>query len=154
MEFHPITADNWEAAITLRPKRNQYKFLPRYIVLHSLARCYVQPDTPDKSVPYVIVHRGKFIGSFLFRNYGRGCNLTSFFIDGKYQGKGLGRAATEFYIEWVKHNFPNAGEIELAVSPDNLIARKLYESLGFDYTGEVSELGNLYMELHFEPCNA
>ena len=149
MKFERITAENWESASRLRPKRSQYQFLRRDIVLHSLARCYVQPDTPGKFMPYLIVHQGKYIGAFLFRYYGRGCNLTSFFIDRKHQGKGLGRLAVETYITWVQNHFPKAREIELCVSPENTAARKLYEGLGFQYTGELSELGNLYMECHF-----
>lgn len=81
MQFEVITRKNWEAASQLRPKYSQYGLLRRDVVLQSLARCYVQLKKPDKMVPYVIVHEGRFIGTFLFRNYGRGCNLTSFFID-------------------------------------------------------------------------
>ena len=33
--------------------------------------------------------------------------------------------------------------------PENTAARALYESFGFFYTGEVSETGDLYMELQF-----
>lgn len=149
MHFEEITGENWEAASRLRPKRSQYKFLRRDIVLNSLARCYVQGARPDPWVPYLIVQDGQYIGAFLFRNYGRGCNLTSFFIDRKHQGKGLGRRAMETYLAWVRMHYPQAGEIELTVSPENLVASRLYESLGFFYTGEVSERGNLYMERHF-----
>ena len=149
MQFKTITQENWEAASRLRPKRSQYGLMRRDVVLHSLARCYVQAEKPDKLVPYVIVHEGQYVGAFLFRNYGRGCNLTSFFIDRKHQGKGLGRLAVETYLAWVRSHYPKAGEIELCVSPGNDVARRLYESLGFFYTGEVSSIGNLYMELHF-----
>lgn len=149
MQFVEITKENWETACELRPKRSQYQFLPRNIVLHSLARCYVQEDKPGKYIPYLILHKGKPVGTFLFRNYGIGTNLISFFIDRKYQGKGLGRLAVQTYINWVRINYPKAREIELAVSPQNCPAQKLYESFGFEYTGETSEKGNLYMELHF-----
>ena len=50
---------------------------------------------------------------------------------------------------WVKNNFPRASEVELCVADENTVARRLYENLGYEYTGETSELGNLYMELHF-----
>ncbi len=149
MQFVEITKDNWKAACELRPKRSQYAFLPREVVLHSLARCYVQEEKPDRYIPYLILHQGTPVGAFLFRNYGIGTNLISFFIDRNHQGKGLGRLAVQTYIDWVKANFPNACEIELAVSPDNTTARNLYESFGFDYTGETSAKGNLYMEFHY-----
>ena len=150
MHFKTITRENWEAASRLRPKRSQYGLMRRDVVLHSLARCYVQAEKPDKFVPYVIVHEGQFIGAFLFRNYGRGCNLTSFFIDRKHQGKGLGRKALLHLIDWVKEHYPKAGEIETAVLKDNAVARHLYESLGFQYTGVENAGGTLDMELQFE----
>lgn len=149
MQFVEITKANWETASELRPKRSQYAFLPREVVLHSLARCYVEGEKRGKHIPFLILHEDKPVGAFLFRNYGTGTNLTSFFIDRKYQGRGLGRLAVQSYIEWVKENFPNAREIELAVGAENTAARKLYESFCFEYTGETSEKGNLYMELHF-----
>ncbi|MEE4194444.1 MAG: GNAT family N-acetyltransferase [Anaerolineae bacterium] len=149
LHFVEITKDNWEIACKLRPKRSQYAFLPREVVLHSLARCYVQEDKPDRYIPYLILHQDQPVGTFLFRNYGIGTNLISFFIDRKHQAKGLGRLAIQTYIEWVKENHPNANEIELAVSPGNTAARRLYESFGFEYTGEISKKGNLFMEFHF-----
>jgi diamine N-acetyltransferase len=149
MNFEQITKKNWEGVSELRPKQKQYRFIRRDIVLHSLARCFVQGEKPDRLIPYAITHEGKFIGTFLFRNYGRGCNLTSFFIDHRFQGKGLGKLAVSTYIDWVKQNYPQAREIELCVSPQNHAARKLYEDFGFEYTGEKSKLGSLYMELHF-----
>jgi len=149
MKFEFITQENWEAAICLRPKESQYRFIRRDVVLDSLARCYVQPDTPDKFLLYLIIYQEDSIDSFLFRSYGIGCNLTSFFIDRNYQGRGLGKLAMETYIDWAKRKSSRFCEIELCVGPGNIQAKNLYESLGFVYTGEVSELGNLHMELHF-----
>jgi len=150
MEFIEITSDNWESVVCLKPKDEQADCLRTDIAMHSLARCYVQPDTPDKFIPYAIEVDGTFVGAFLFRNYGLGCNLTSFFIDEHFQGKGLGRKAVTKFITYVRKNFPRAKEIELAVAPGNIVAENLYKSFGFEYTGEKSKLGNLYMELHFD----
>jgi len=82
MKFEFITQENWEAAICLRPKESQYRFIRRDVVLDSLARCYVQPDTPDKFLLYLIIYQEDSIDSFLFRSYGIGCNLTSFLLTG------------------------------------------------------------------------
>lgn len=147
MHFIEITGENWEEIIQLKPKDEQAPFLRTDIALHSLARCYVGRDRPDNFIPFAIQLDGKYIGSFLLRSYGRGCNLTSFFIDEKYQGQGLGRQALTKYLEFVKENYPEAREIEIAVAPGNKIAEGLYQSFGFEYTGEVTQRGNLYMEL-------
>ncbi len=149
MKFVEITNENWEEVIRLRPKVEQNDCLRTDIALHSLARAYVQKDRPDRLIPYAIEENGQLIGMFLLRNYGIGCNLTSFFIDHNFQGKGFGRATMNMFISYVKANYPHSEEIELAVSPCNKIAESLYLSLGFEYTGQKTKKGNLYMELHF-----
>lgn len=147
MQFIEITEENWEEIIQLKPKDEQAPYLRTDIALHSLARCYVGRNRLDNFIPYAIQQDGQYIGSFLLRSYGRGCNLTSFFIDEKYQGQGWGRQALTKYLEFVKENYPQAVEVEIAVAPGNTIAERLYQSFGFEYTGEVTHRGNLYMEL-------
>lgn len=147
MQFIEITSENWEEVIQLKPKDEQAPYLRTDIALHSLAKCYVRRDRPDRFIPYAIEQDGQLIGSFLLRSYGRGCNLTGFFIDEKFQGQELGRQALEYYLEFVQENYPDAREIELTIAPGNTIAERLYQSFGFEYTGEVSDRGNLYMEL-------
>ena len=149
MRFIEITKENWETAVKLKPRDDQADYLRIDAAMHSLARCYVQDDKPDKNIPYLIEHEGEYIGTFLFRNYGRGCNLTSFFIDENFQGRGLGRLAMSKFLAYVELNYPRAREIELTITPGNKAAENLYKSLGFEYTGEISELGNHYMEFHF-----
>lgn len=144
MKIVPITKDNWEEAIELKILPEQYKYLRENVSMHSLAKCYIYPD---KYSPWMIIHEDKPLGCFRLRDYRRGVNIVSFFIDKKYQGKGLGRMAMQTIIDWVREDFVNAIEIELWVIPENKPARKLYESLGFYYTGEENEHGCLYMEL-------
>lgn len=148
MQFIEITEENWEEIIQLKPRDEQAPYLRTDIALHSLARCYVGRDRPDRFLPYAIQQEGEYIGAFLLRSYGRGCNLTSFFIDENFQGKGFGRRALGKYLDFVRENYPEAREIEIAVAPGNTIAERLYQSFGFEYTGEVTHRGNLYMELH------
>ncbi len=63
----------------------------------------------------------------------------AFFIDRNHQGKGLGRMAMLHLIDYVKEHFPKAEEIETCVLPDNALARRLYESIGFVCTGAYSD---------------
>jgi len=147
MEFIEITEENWKAVVELKPKAEQALYLRTDIAMHSLARSYVQRDRPDRLIPYAIQENGQLVGAFLIRSYGRGCNLTSFFIDQKFQGKGLGRKALSKFIAYVQSNYPDAREIEIAVAPGNTIAEHLYQSFGFEYTGKKTKKGNLYMEL-------
>jgi diamine N-acetyltransferase len=147
MKFVEVTPDNWEAFIALDIAPQQQPWLRENTAMHSLAKCYV---FPQKYHPYGIELDGQLVGCFRFRNYGRGVNIVSFFIDHRFQGRGLGRAARQHFISWTQQHYPRAVEIELWVKPENAPARKLYESLGFEYTGEVDAAGCLYMELQLE----
>jgi diamine N-acetyltransferase len=135
MQFIKIAKENFFQAIQLKPKSSQTRFMRREAVLYSLAQAYITADQPDRRLPLVIEHEGQLVGSIRLRNYGRGVGFAAFFIDGKHQGRGLGRAALLHLFEYVKTHYPRATEIETCVHPDNTIARKLYESLGFAYTG-------------------
>jgi len=62
-----------------------------------------------------------------------------FMIDASHQGKGYGKLAIIQLIEHLK-TFPRkpAPSIYLSYKPDNEAARKLYASIGFKETGEIS----------------
>lgn len=59
-------------------------------------------------------------------------------IDARYQGKGYGRRALEEALRYIR-TFP-CGPAErcwLSFQPENLTARRLYQSLGFEENGEM-----------------
>lgn len=61
-----------------------------------------------------------------------------FMIDRQYQGKGFAKSAVKEAIELAKSGFAGqADTIVLFVEPDNQVAIKLYESVGFIKTNEV-----------------
>jgi diamine N-acetyltransferase len=65
-------------------------------------------------------------------------------IDAEQQGKGLGRATVEALLALWENEEPSLSgtayhQAALSVSPDNLPALRLYRSLGFVETGEVSD---------------
>jgi RimJ/RimL family protein N-acetyltransferase len=51
-------------------------------------------------------------------------------IDVKYQGRGYGRAATQRVIQLLQQQ-PDCWRIVIAHHPDNIVAQRLYQSLGF-----------------------
>ncbi|WP_019503204.1 GNAT family N-acetyltransferase [Pleurocapsa sp. PCC 7319] len=52
------------------------------------------------------------------------------------QGIGIGRALMEYLLDWAKHTEnPQIVRVELGVQIDNLRARHLYDSLGFEIEG-------------------
>jgi diamine N-acetyltransferase len=62
-------------------------------------------------------------------------------IDEKHQKKGYGTEAMKLIVEYVKKTF-GSKEMETSIVPDEdggAIAGKLYQSLGFEFTGEMDE---------------
>ncbi len=63
------------------------------------------------------------------------------------QGQGFGRLTMiHLHVEAARRG---ARQVRLRVNPDNLRARRLYESLGYSYVGE--ERGELVMVLELDP---
>lgn len=60
--------------------------------------------------------------------------LWKLLIDREHQHKGYGRQALELGIAFLKERF-HAQEIYTGVTPGNVNAKKLYESVGFRKTG-------------------
>ena len=64
-------------------------------------------------------------------------NLWRLMIDEKYQNKGYGRAAVKLALDFI--NTLPCGKAEycwLSYEPENEVARRLYQSFGFEETGE------------------
>ena len=64
-------------------------------------------------------------------------SLWRFMIDKKYQGKGLGKQSMRLILEYIR-SFP-CGSAEycfLSYEPENIAAKKLYNSFGFSENGE------------------
>ena len=64
--------------------------------------------------------------------------ICRFMIDHKSQGKGYGRKAVELVLNEMKQ-VDGCSSIYLSTEPENEIAIKLYESLGFEKTGNINE---------------
>jgi RimJ/RimL family protein N-acetyltransferase len=62
--------------------------------------------------------------------------ILRFMVDGRYQGKGYGRAALEQVIANIRQR-PGAHTIHLSYEPDNKGAAALYAALGFRPTGQM-----------------
>ena len=59
-------------------------------------------------------------------------------IDKRYQNKGYGKKAMQLALDYIK-TFP-CGKAEycwLSYEPENQVAKKLYESFGFEETGDM-----------------
>lgn len=145
MEFVPITNENFDAAIRLRPREDQYVYMIPYAVLYSLGRAYITKP-PYEVIPYILVEERQMVGAIRLRYYGHGVGFAAFFIDRNFQRKGYARLALRELPGLVKRQFPSAREIELCVHRENTVARYVFETMGYVYTGVENDDGTLDME--------
>ena len=65
--------------------------------------------------------------------------LVRLMVDEKYQGNGFGKSATKAVIERLRDE-DDCDAVYLSYVPANTGAEKMYESLGFEKTGEIDEV--------------
>ncbi|UTG81236.1 GNAT family N-acetyltransferase [Bacillus paranthracis] len=138
-----VTRENWEDALQLQVKENQRKFVPAVAV--SLAKVYIKPDGDNvEYIPFAIYNGDLMVGFVMHAVVKETTDMywiNGFIIDQNQQGKGYGKAALQESIYLIKNTYKACKEIRLTVHKDNISAKKLYESYGFqplghDYDGE------------------
>ena len=139
--LRPITPDNWEQCINLKTTDEQARFVAAN--LYSLAQAKVFPEC----IPLAIYHGETMIGFLMYASTGNEGQhwIWRLMIDKDQQGKGYGRAAMQEAIRLLKTR-PDCKEIWLDFTPGNVVAARLYLSLGFEQMG-VDEKGEIVMLL-------
>jgi diamine N-acetyltransferase len=136
----PVTSDNWRALARVRPTDDQQRWVSDvtfYLCLSAYdglwRSCAVLDDggAPVGHVMWAVDpdDDSHWIGGLV--------------IDAQHQGKGLGRATVEALLAMWEGQEPSLSgtpytQAALSVAPDNESALRLYRSLGFVETGEVS----------------
>lgn len=136
-----ITPQNFRECIDLKVADGQEKFVATNVT--SIAQTKIYPTYN----PLAVYHEDQMVG---FVMYGFDPDDEKFYlgrlmIDAQHQGKGYGKAATLAVIERLRQN-ENCREIYLSFVPENTGAEKLYSSVGFERTGEISEHGEVVMK--------
>ena len=151
IRFAHVTPQNFEAVINLKLRDDQVGFLENN--LYSLAESKVF----DYLEPRAIYNDDELIGFMLYyfqplgvvREMGPGEGHHEIHADGDYvyfkrlmldetqQGKGLGRASMEAAGRYFKEEYPSIKFVELMHYLDNETGASLYESLGYQSTGEI-----------------
>lgn len=77
-----------------------------------------------------------------------GWSMSRFMIDKQYQGKGYGKQAVLEFLEYFKAKH-TADKLYISVSLENVVARKMYSSIGFKEIKEVEYafLGKSFREM-------
>lgn len=132
-----ITEDNFIDAFNLKLKKDQEEFVSHPV--RSLAQAYVYRDQcqpfgiydDDRMVGYVMV-----IYDYDVPEY----DIWHMMIDETQQGKGFGKAALKLILDYIeKQPFGNSDRVVLTCNKNNTYALNMYQSLGFEMTGNEDE---------------
>lgn len=146
IELRKITADNFDECTNLEVKEKQKHYVASNTV--SLAEAYVAL-TNNECIPitYVIYSNNTIVG-FVMLSYNESfheCNenvywICRLMIDKKSQGKGYSKEAMVKVLELIKtFKWGTASKVYLSYNANNIVAKSLYESLGFIETGEIED---------------
>lgn len=149
MEFRRITWDNFIECIELKVSPEQQQFISSN--QHALAEAYIASDEGQIIITFAVYKEERMIGfmsmyyddgdgNFDYSSYG----IFKMMVDHRYQGQGYGREMEEKAIEYAQ-SAPRgkAKVVELTYKPENAAAKKIYDSLGFQLTGDVLACGEV-----------
>jgi len=138
-----ILFENVESILSLSPSQSQQRFVGEVSKTIAIAFAGINEGCPGflqaiyyDGVPVGIILIGRAIVEedepAVLRKYEYVYRIWDFFIDEKYQRKGIGKVALELAFEKVKA-YPQAKQspLYLECHNDNKVALKLYESFGF-----------------------
>lgn len=122
-----LNEENWYACCKLEVSKKQTEYIEPNAI--SIAQSKFEATLK----PYAIYFEEKVVGFLMYNSVQEeldGYWVYRIMVDKKFQGKGIGKAATKLMIaEMAK--LPNVKKIVVGYHPDNLGAHNLYSSLGF-----------------------
>lgn len=119
-------------------KENQQSFI------ETVEECMEEAKIYEQWCPVAVYNNKTIVGFAMYGAFGENPDvwIDRIIIDGRYQGKGFGKLAMKELIEIVTEKY-NVNIVYLSFVDSNGIARKLYEELGFKFTGEYDSEGEL-----------
>lgn len=141
LRFEEITDDNYRELIELEVKpdqKNCFYFKSTKPNMMSLAEAYVRKGSKVMAV----YNDDTMIGCVYYHIFKlpegkKEAWITRFMIDQRYQGKGLGRETMNMLIAHIREEAGEDVSIGLSYEPENALAKKLYDSLGFVPSGKI-----------------
>lgn len=141
-----ITEDNFEECIALDAGVVNDHFVDP--VAYSLAEAWV---AYHETKPFAIYNGEQMVGYVSLYIGDAHYQITNFFIDHRFQGRGFGTAAAQECIKYLVDEY-GAKKISLPVDPDNAAAIQVWASLDFVLTDD-KESGYQYMRWYLEGGN-
>lgn len=132
--FKEITKDNWEECIELKVSKEQESFVA------SNAFSIVQANYSVGLFPLAIYNDDTMVGFLMYEkdDIAKDMGMCRLMIDIKYQNKGYGKAAIKELLDLIREKYGST-PFYTSFEPENNVAEKLYESIGFRKTGEMLE---------------
>ncbi|MCL2519745.1 MAG: GNAT family N-acetyltransferase [Spirochaetaceae bacterium] len=130
IELKEVTKENFEEVIALNAG-DEGKFVAGNLYSMAEAKVY------HEATPLAIYNNEVLVG-FLMHEIDSDNNnhyICRLMVDKKYQAKGYGKQAMEVIIKKLQED-KSRNKIVISAEPDNSVAIKLYEKLGFKLTGE------------------
>lgn len=127
-----LNAENWYECCVLEVSNDQKEYIEPNAV--SIAQSKFEPTLK----PYAIYAEEKVVGFLMFNTVLEeldGYWVYRIMVDKKFQGMGIGKAATKLMISEME-KLPNVKKIIVGYHPENLGAHHLYSSLGFIDKGD------------------
>ena len=141
----------WDV-IDLKLKRDQKNFVASNSI--SIIQAYAAIDTKCDAFPFAVYNDKKIVG-FLMVCYNEGAfyeiydevppkslvnnySICRLMIDKRYQGRGYGRETIKLALDFIRTWPSGKAELcEISYEPDNIVAKTLYQSIGFEENGEM-----------------
>lgn len=141
MEFREIDKSNYWDCMALTVDDTQEDFVA------DNKRSLVEAAYEDGLYTLGVYLEETMIG-FILYDYDEsipGWSMSRFMIGKQFQGKGYGKQAVIEFFEYFKAKH-NADKLYISVSLENMIARKMYSSIGFT---EIKEVEYTFLEKHY-----
>lgn len=133
-----ITDSNKKEVLYLKTAQHQQGFV------EPVSQCLAEAEKDTRYVPLALYENGKITGFSMYGKFDEQVWLDRYFIDERYQGKGLGRYFFRALVEYLVERYPNQ-PIYLSVFEQNKVAIQLYQKFGFSFTEDVDENGEKIM---------
>ena len=132
IRLEAVNPDNWRLGLHVRD--DQRRFVSDSCRI--LARAYAFRGSRSRA--FIIYDDETPVGMAMYYDIEDAYNFSQFFIDERYQGKGLGYKAAEMILQEMKKDGVYKKVVLCYVEGDEA-AKQLYLKLGFYHTGEVDE---------------
>lgn len=129
--FKEVTKENWEECVELKVSTEQESFVAPN------AYSLLQAKFEEGLYPLSIYDEDTMVGFIMYeKDEENDLGMCRLMIDEKYQKRGYGREAVLKLLDLIREKYGST-PFYTSFEPENTVADKLYESLGFKKTGEL-----------------